>query len=53
MGKIYDNNLKSKHGPFGELQTQQGPYGGKDADNLTNKMATSILPPGDNKSRPK
>ncbi|HWR45004.1 hypothetical protein [Sporomusa sp.] len=45
MGNIYDNNLKSKHGPFGESQAQQGPYGGKDADNMTDKKASSVLPP--------
>ncbi|WP_425059649.1 hypothetical protein SCACP_02430 [Sporomusa carbonis] len=54
MGNVYDNNLKSTHGPFGEAQTHQGPYGGKDADNLTNKQAANVLPPTkDIKARPK
>lgn len=43
MGKIYDNNTDSKHGPFGQPQGQQGPYGGKDTDNLTNKKAATII----------
>lgn len=54
MGNIYDDNLKSKHGPFGQPQNQQGPYGGKNADNLSNKSADKTLPPTNNiKARPK
>ncbi len=53
MGSIYDNNQKSPHGPSGLAQNQQGPYGGKDADNLTSKKAAGVLPPTkDSKARP-
>lgn len=54
MGNIYDNNQKSKHGPHGQSQSHQGPYGGKDADNLSSKSAAHVLPPtNDIKARPK
>ncbi|QDR83276.1 hypothetical protein [Sporomusa termitida] len=43
MGKIYDDNVNSKHGPFGQPQAQPGPYGGKDTDNLTSKKAATII----------
>ncbi len=30
-GNIYDNNIKSLHGPWGDNQSlNHGPYGGKD-----------------------
>ena len=54
MGNIYDNNLKSTHGPNGLEQRHQGPYGGKEADNLSNKAAGKVLPQTrDIKARPK
>ncbi|MDF2569716.1 MAG: hypothetical protein K0R55_1320 [Sporomusa sp.] len=54
MGNIYDKNQESTHGPFGETQTHQGPYGGKNADNLTNRQAAKTMPPTkDIKARPK
>ncbi|WP_371376307.1 hypothetical protein [Sporomusa aerivorans] len=54
MGNIYDNNQKSPHGPSGQPQNQQGPYGGKDTDSLTSKKAAAVMPPTkDIKARPK
>lgn len=29
-GNVYDKNLESQHGPWGEKQSHHGPYGGKD-----------------------
>ena len=29
MGKLYDDNPNSSHGPFGEKQNAPGPWGGK------------------------
>lgn len=54
MGNIYDNNLKSPHGPHGQRQSQQGPYGGKETDSLSNVTTAKVLPPTtDSKARPK
>ncbi len=54
MGNIYDNNMKSDHGPNGLEQRHQGPYGGKEADNLSNKDAGKVLQQTkDIKARPK
>ncbi|SMC72302.1 hypothetical protein [Sporomusa malonica] len=54
MGNIYDKNQESAHGPFGESQTHQGPYGGKNSDTMTNKKAANVIPPTkDIKARPK
>ncbi|CVK18611.1 hypothetical protein [Sporomusa sphaeroides] len=54
MSNIYDNNLKSKHGPHGQMQSHQGPYGGKETDSLSNANAAKVLPPtNESKARPK
>jgi hypothetical protein len=54
MGNVYDNNSKSTHGPNGIEQNQQGPYGGKNADQLSNNTAGKVLPPTqDIHARPK
>jgi hypothetical protein len=54
MGNIYDDNSKSAHGPNGLEQRQQGPYGGKEADHLSNKDAGKVYPQKkDIKARPK
>lgn len=54
MGNIYDDNQKSLHGPSGQKQAHQGPYGGKNADNLSNNSAAQVLQPTkDIKARPK
>lgn len=54
MGKIYDKNQESAHGPFGESQNHQGPYGGRTSDTLTNKKAANVIPPvKDSKARTK
>lgn len=48
MGNIYDDNTKSKHGPWGEKQSAQGPWGGKDNQN---NASTSF--PGEQKVKAK
>jgi len=54
MGDIYDDNLKSAHGPNGLEQRHQGPYGGKETDHLSNKGAGKVFPQKkDVKARPK
>lgn len=54
MGNVYDDNLKSPHGPDGLEQRHQGPYGGKDDDQLSNKKAEKVFPQSKNiKARPK
>lgn len=54
MGNIYDKNQKSLHGPFGRSQEQQGPYGGKNDDNLSSKAAEKVFSPTHEiKARPK
>ncbi|SDF68493.1 hypothetical protein SPACI_024150 [Sporomusa acidovorans DSM 3132] len=54
MSNIYDNNLKSTHGPDGLEQQQQGPYGGKKNDQLSNKAAGKVFSQTNGiKARPK
>ncbi|WP_144034048.1 hypothetical protein [Sporomusa silvacetica] len=54
MDDIYDDNSKSAHGPNGLEQRHKGPYGGKEADHLSNKDAGKVFPQKkDIKARPK
>lgn len=55
MDKTYDDNTKSVHGPDGGIeQRQHGPYGGKDADHLSNPSARKVFPQTKTiKARPK
>lgn len=48
MGNIYDDNAKSKHGPWGEKRSAPGPWGGKDNQN---NASTSF--PGEKKVSPR
>jgi hypothetical protein len=48
MGNVYDDNTRSKHGPWGEKQSAPGPWGGK--DNMKN---ASVSFPGEKQVKPR